>query len=207
VAVGGTDADRRAARPRIEGETDQAYEVRTAPSRDAALQMLNGNSAAGLRSIARGEGVVTSGTKADLVARLIRVMRDRHEDSAAIERMVNRDRTPATPPTSPVATPAVTLESMPLANQRISGREPVVDTVARIRGMVARGERTPEQGADLMAQLVQRFSVAHENPEANALSALLVTLTQQMRNGDRNGAPRPTTTGSALLAARRAARG
>lgn len=106
VAVGGTDADRRAARPRMEGESDRAYEVRTAPSRDAALRILQGNSAAGLRSIARGEGVVTSGSKADLVARLIRVMRDRHEDSAAIERMVNRDRQTQPPATVTAATTA-----------------------------------------------------------------------------------------------------
>lgn len=206
VAVGGTDADRRTARPRLEingqPESDRAYEVRTAPSRDAALAILNGNSLAGLRNIARGEGVVPGGTKGDLVARLIRIMRDRHEDGAAIERMVNRDR--QTQPPAVTVTPAGGgLGSMPMATQRIGGREPVVDTVARIRGMVASGERSPAQGADMMAQLVQRFSVDDRNPEANALSALLVTLTQQMRAGDRNGAPRPTMTGSQLLAQRR----
>ena len=94
VAVGATDADRRAARPRLEisgqPESDRAYEIRTAPSRDAALRLLNGHQLAGLRAFARAEGVVTSGTKKDLVARLIRVLRDRHEDSTAITRMVNQ---------------------------------------------------------------------------------------------------------------------
>lgn len=104
VAIGATDADRRAARPRMEGETDRAYAVRTAPSRDAALRMLNSHQLAGLRAIARDEKVVTSGSKADLIARLIRVMRDRHEDSDAITRMVNRDR-PTQPPAVTVTPP------------------------------------------------------------------------------------------------------
>lgn len=99
VPVGATDADRQAARPRKEGESDQAYAVRTAPTREAALSLLNGHQAAGLRAIARAEGVVTSGSKADLVARLIRVMRDRHEDSDAITRMVNRASGTAAPET------------------------------------------------------------------------------------------------------------
>lgn len=105
VAVGGTDADRRAAAPRMEGETDRAYAVRTAPTREAALSLLNGHQAAGLRAIAREEGVVTSGSKADLVARLMRVMRDRHADSQAITDMVNRDQQVRPPAAVTVATP------------------------------------------------------------------------------------------------------
>lgn len=95
VPIGGTDTDRRAARPRLEidgkPESDRAYEIRTAPTRDAALRILNGHQAAGLRNFARDEGLVTSGTKKDLVARLIRVLRDRYEDSQAISRMTNRN--------------------------------------------------------------------------------------------------------------------
>lgn len=94
VPVGGTDADRAAARPRLEingrRESDRAYAVRTAPSRDAAQRMLNGYSLAGLRAIAREEDIVPSGTKADLLVRLMRVLYDRHADAAAITRMVNR---------------------------------------------------------------------------------------------------------------------
>lgn len=99
VPVGGTDADRRAARPRIEGESDRAYEIRTAPSRFAAESLLRGNTLGGLRAFARAEGVVTtsSDSKAGLVERLMRTLYDRHADSEAITRMVNRDRTPAAP--------------------------------------------------------------------------------------------------------------
>lgn len=105
VPVGGTDADRRAARPRIEGESDRAYEIRTAPSRFAAESLLKGNTLGGLRAFARAEGVVTtsSDTKAGLVERLMRALYDRHADSEAITRMVNRDRTPA--PAAPAAAP------------------------------------------------------------------------------------------------------
>lgn len=202
VPLGGTDADRRAARPRLEGESDRAYEIRTAPTREAALSILNGHQVAGLRSIARDEGIVTSGSKAQLVARLIRVLRDRHEDNAAIERMVNADR-PATA-TAPVPqAPRGGLASMPLATQRIGGREPLVDTVARINAQVAAGQISRDRAADLLAQLVQRFSVSQGDPEKDAISAELSRLAREMRNG----APAPTMTASELLAQRRAARG
>lgn len=100
VSIGATDADRLAAQPRIEGESDRAYDVRTSVDRASALRKLDGHTVAGLRAIARDEGVVASSsdTKAAIVERLMRVMYDRHADSAAIGRMVNRDRTPAAGP-------------------------------------------------------------------------------------------------------------
>ena len=97
VPIGGTDADRRAARPRKEGETDRAYDVRTSVDRASALRKLDGHNVAGLRAIARDEGLPDAGTKADLLARLMRVMYDRHADIAAIDRVVNRDREPQRP--------------------------------------------------------------------------------------------------------------
>lgn len=121
VPIGGTDADRRTARPRMEGETDRAYAIRTAPSRDAALRMLSGHQLAGLRAIAREEGVVTASgdTRTGLIERLMRALHDRHADSVAITDMVNRDRIPAasvtpaaprtnTPATSTSITPTMT---------------------------------------------------------------------------------------------------
>lgn len=119
VPVGGTDADRRAARPRQEGESDRAYAIRTAPSRFAAENLLKGNTLAGLRAIARAENVVTASgdTKTALVTRLMRALYDRHADSQAITDMVNRGRaaapvapsTPATPRTNaPAATGPIT---------------------------------------------------------------------------------------------------
>jgi hypothetical protein len=202
VPIGATDAERRAIRPRIEGESDFALSVRTAPSRFAAESLLKGHALAGLRAIARREGVVvrSSDTKPMLVERLMRALHDRHADSNAITDMVNRDRTPATPakvaPATPSARPG--LESMPLATRRTSGREPLVDTVARIRERVASGEITRDQGAAHVAQLVQRFSVSQGDPEKDAISAELVRIAQEIR-----GAPRPTMTGAQLIAARR----
>lgn len=207
VPVGGTDADRRAARPRLENETDQAYEIRTAPTRDAALRLLNGHQAAGLRSMARREGIVTSGSKADLVARLIRVMRDRHEDSAAIDRMVNGDRTPAAPAQAAPDTPTgglAALQAIPEAGRRISGREPVTDTVARLLDNVRNGGMTRERAADLIAQLVQRFSInrgAGNATDNERIADILGGIARSLRQA----APAPTMTGSQLLAARRAA--
>jgi hypothetical protein len=94
VPVGATDAQARAARPRIEGETDFAYNLRNSPSRDTATRTLNGYSAAGLRAIARDEGITVGSraTKDDLVRAIRRQLYDRHADAAAMEAMVNEDR-------------------------------------------------------------------------------------------------------------------
>lgn len=131
VAIGATDTDRRAARPRMEGESDRAYEIRTAPSRFAAETLLKGRTLGGLRAFARAEGVVTtsSDSKTGLVERLMRALYDRHADSEAITRMVNRDRTPApavpaaprsnTPPASGPITPTMTGSQL-LAQRRAS---------------------------------------------------------------------------------------
>jgi hypothetical protein len=211
VPIGATDADRRAARPRQEGESDRAYEIRTAPSRFAAESLLRGNTLGGLRAFARAEGVVTtsSDSKAGLVERLMRALYDRHADSDAITRMVNRDRTPA-----PVATPApaapagavARLRAIPEAGQRSLGREPVADTVDRILAEVRDGGLTRTRAADQIAQLVQRFSINRGGPGAAAneeISALLARIAGDLRQA----APAPTLTGTQLLARRRAARG
>jgi hypothetical protein len=134
VPVGGTDADRRAARPRMEGETDRAYAIRTAPSRDAALRQLQGHQLAGLRAIAREEGVVTASgdTKTGLIERLMRALYDRHADSVAITNMVNRDRAPAptvapprtnTPATSGPITPTMTGAQLIAARRKLQAEQ------------------------------------------------------------------------------------
>lgn len=181
VPLGGTDADRRAARPRLEingrPESDRAYEVRTAPTREAALSILNGNQVGGLRAIARAEGVVTSGSKADLVARLIRVMRDRHADSEAITAMVNRDR-PA--PVSAQRTTAQVDEAE--LNWLRSMTEPFLASVTS----PARFNRLRAAG------LIEATGGTYRGePLYRAVT----------------GVPQPTMTGSQLLAARRAQRG
>lgn len=185
VAVGGTDADRRAARPRIEGETDRAYEVRTAPTREAALSILNGNQAAGLRAIARAEGIVTSGSKADLVARLIRVMRDRHEDSAAIERMVNRDRP---------AAPTVKAEDLRTGDMvKVGDTWGLVKKVQTYTGTNLPTEVQVSYDGGARTEWVKLSDItAHESRRANTTGG---------------PAPAPTMTGSQLLAQRRATRG
>lgn len=106
--VGATDAEREAARPRMEGESDFAYSLRTAPGREAARRILNGYDKAGLRAIARDEGVPNQArdTKGDLVNRLLRVLHDRDADARATERMVARapeTGTTSTTPTTPEA--------------------------------------------------------------------------------------------------------
>jgi preprotein translocase subunit YajC len=82
VPLGGTDADRRAARPRLPGETDRAYDIRTSVNRESARRKLIGFDSAALRAIARDEGVETSSsdTKTDLLDRLVAAMYDRHDD-------------------------------------------------------------------------------------------------------------------------------
>jgi hypothetical protein len=210
VPIGGTDADRRAARPRTEGESDRAYAIRTAPSREAAERLLQGNSLAGLRAIAREEGVVTASgdSKTGLVTRLMRALYDRHADSNAITEMVNRDRAPATTPgAAPAASsPMDELRTIPLANERISGREPVTATIERVQQMVASGEWSRERGANTLAQMIQRFSIdrgGSRDGEAMAIGTLLQRIVAAMRGT----APAPTMTGSQLLAQRRASRG
>jgi hypothetical protein len=145
VPIGGTDADRRAARPRMEGETDRAYDVRTSVDRASALRKLTGHDKAGLRAIARDEGVVSSSsdTKAALVERLMRVMYDRHADSAAITRMVNRDRTPAV---GPVTTPR---ENTPATGGSITPTMTGSQLLAQRRANAAaqQGRSTPTAGA------------------------------------------------------------
>lgn len=109
VPLGATDAQAAALRPRREGESDLSYSLRTAPSDFAAEQILKGYDSAGLRAIARQEGVtVPSGAgKADLVAAIMRI-RSRDRDSQAIDRMTGS--TPARPAATPApaTTPNIT---------------------------------------------------------------------------------------------------
>jgi len=126
--VGTNDAQAAALRPRIEGETDFAYSIRTAPSRDAAVRILNGYNMAGLRAIARDEKVtVPSGaTKPQMVDQLTRSLHDRAANSNAIDEMVRgpRAETPAartvTPQGGPAAgpTPKATMTGAELLAQR-----------------------------------------------------------------------------------------
>ncbi len=94
-------------RQRAEGETQFAYSIRTATSRDAATRILEGYNLAGLRAIARDENVtVPSGaTKSQLVEAIRRALYDRAANSRAIDNMVNGPRGAATPnaPAVPVA--------------------------------------------------------------------------------------------------------
>jgi hypothetical protein len=75
--------------PRRDGETDTAYSLRTAPSDDAAKRLLEGYNAAGLRAIARDNGitVLSSATKRDLVDKLFYALRKALQNSQAIRRL------------------------------------------------------------------------------------------------------------------------
>jgi hypothetical protein len=88
VPLGSTDAQREAFAPRLEGESDLAYQVRTVPEEDTARRVLDGYSTAGLRAIARDNNVpVRSGaTKPQLVEALLDQLRRRWRDSQAMSR-------------------------------------------------------------------------------------------------------------------------
>lgn len=137
VPVGATDVDRTRIRPRLEGESDLGYSLRTAPSDFAAEQILAGHSAAGLRAIARDEkvSVTSKATKPQLIEALL--MRRRHfHDAEAIYRMgregMTRTQAPehvsaatVTPPrtnTPAGPTPAATLTGSQLLAQRRAAR-------------------------------------------------------------------------------------
>jgi hypothetical protein len=86
------EATVRAAKPaQREDESDWAYSIRTAASRDIARGLLNLLNKDGLRRKAQAEGIVSTArdSKDDLVARLLRVLHDRTADAAAIDRVVS----------------------------------------------------------------------------------------------------------------------
>jgi hypothetical protein len=183
--IGATDADRLAAQPRIEGESDRAYDVRTSVDRASALRKLDGHTVAGLRAIARDEGVVASSkdTKATLMERLMRVMYDRHADSRAITDMVNRDRTPVQP--------KVKAEDL-----RTGDMVQVGDIWGVVQGVqVYSGTNLPTEvrisydGGARKEWVALNAITAHESRRANAPTV--------------GGSITPTMTGAQLIAARR----
>lgn len=137
VPLGATDADRAHIRPRIEGESDLGYSLRTAPSDFAAEQILAGHSVAGLRAIARDEkvSVASKATKPQLIEALL-MRRRRFHDAEAIYRMgregMTRTQAPehvsaatVTPPrtnTPAGPAPAATLTGSQLLAQRRAAR-------------------------------------------------------------------------------------
>ena len=87
LPVGTTDAQAAKAMPRLDGESDLAYQVRTVTAEDTARRVLDGYSAGGLRAIARDNNVtVRSGaTKPQLVEALLDALRRRWRDSRAFD--------------------------------------------------------------------------------------------------------------------------
>lgn len=71
--------------PKREGETDGMYNIRVAPTDDAAEKQLRGYSIAGLKAILREAGLPTGGTKEQLIERAMGPRR-RYWDSIGIER-------------------------------------------------------------------------------------------------------------------------
>lgn len=88
LPVGTTDAQAAKAMPRLDGESDLAYQVRTVTEEGTARRVLDGYSAAGLRAIARDNNVtVRSGaTKPQLVEALLDALRRRWRDSRAFDK-------------------------------------------------------------------------------------------------------------------------
>jgi hypothetical protein len=175
--------------------------VRTSVDRASALRKLDGHTVAGLRAIARDEGVVASSkdTKATLMERLMRVMYDRHADSQAITNMVNRDRTPAS--TSIVPIPDEALRHRQHAAYR-------VDLLGSVGAQGVSRARRPNCGAWCRAEAcgsATQWSHLYQEwrgtepphhrpgrvtaPRANAPAA--------------GGSITPTMTGAQLIAARR----